>query len=757
MIQGDTMRYSLLVLVCLFIPIALVSQELDTLRYYASNSEFIYYDDPAITMQAARFDLPAPGYIRSVKLLLGGESGTARLHLYGHEGGVAAPLLQRSIIEPITIRKSRTGLEQIDIVLPNPPFCGNNQIFVALDIVEGEITLLSDYRAKSPSCTSARDSYYYQLLKLADNSWRWGIYSYAIDLEIEYPSKLPRGYLADVTIDAKLDDSLSNNRSIGWHDINGDSFIDLLVDGRLYRNNGDGSFADITTPSGISGRPKANVFIDLNNDAHVDILFLGSADEQNDASPGIAFINAGDGSFKPSSSILPLLTRPTSASIADVDGDGYLDLFVGQSTERMPDTLSSRLLINDRNLGFIDRTEALRSEERRTIHNNGSQWVDFNNDGAPDLYVVGTHPTGDEIWENAGDGSFANTTVQALPAGRYGSPARGRGCAWADYDNDGDMDLLRPLAIPVHLDAEALSAGAIMANSGHPRYETSDDRRVLGIEYEEDRTGGAWGDVNNDGLLDFVTTTTNRCRFSELYLQEPGGSFTSATFEYGLFRISAGDDAIWADYDNDGKLDLITTVNGRLRLFKNSAPAVNNYLLLDMVGQHAVGARVTVTAGEMRYTREVTSGRGLLMQEPTRLHFGIGGANRVDSVIVRWNNGRTERITDLEANKLHAIREGEAQSLASGDARVLSAVPNPFSTRLVIAYEMSARMPVTLGIYTVDGEQVKMLVDGTTGPGTHEAVWDGSDEQGSKMPQGTYMYRLKSMDHETTGRIVLIR
>src|SRR5690606_29183072 len=112
------------------------------------------------------------------------------------------------------------------------------------------------------------------------------------------------------------------------------------------------------------------------------------------------------------------------------------------------------------------------------------------------------------------------------------------------------------------------------------------------IEFEARHTGGAWGDVNNDGLSDFIITTSCGCRYVDLYIQQPGGRFELQTFEYGLRRVAAGDDAVWVDFDNDGRLDLATISDGRLKIFRNMFPTGDNYVELDIEGSDAIGGQV---------------------------------------------------------------------------------------------------------------------------------------------------------------------
>lgn len=746
---------------------SLSAQERDTLSFYQSRSGYVYFRNPDVVLQAARFVNPAPGHIREISIALGGPSadGTARLRIFGHEGGVPAPVLEEDLIEPIILRKSKSGFERITLQIPERPFLANNQFFIAVDRIDSGVVFLSDKIEKNPFCSLGDDEFHFQILKQADGGWRWEKYSFAVDVVMDYPTVVPLYPMGDAAGGLGILDTLLHNRSIAWADVDENGYLDLLWDGRLYLNKEGKHFELANEEVKIEGAPAANLFLDANNDGDIDILFLGSRDTSHPASR--LFLGSGGLSFTPIDLVLPGVDSPTSFSVADVDGDGYLDVFVGQSNRAMdvqsPIWQTCHLLLNANGKGFIDasdRIPLLASDSTSQAY--GSQFLDADNDGDPDLYVARRYPQRSLLLYNDGTGRFTpktglhNDIVHELGAGSGGD--------WKDFDNDGDNDLLYPRLIHPYLRKYRDAEGSHIYVREDDDVSLAKHASISGtdaIDYEERHAGGIWGDVNNDGLLDALFTTSSDCRFAELYTQNAEHAFTLNTFEYGLHWSSAGEDAVWVDFDNDGWLDLCAIEWNRLRLYKNPGDGgVNGYVEIDPVAKNGspdVGASATVYVGEKHITREVTIGRGVLMGDPSRLHYGIGTDRKVDSIVIEWSDGLREVFTDVDANAVNRLVKGSSSAFTSSTAASISAVPNPFKDQLQIYYTIPERQRVRLEIYNQSGVLIKVFSDEETDAGTHSVVWEADDIAGSKVAAGVYVYRLILPDGEVSGRAVLTR
>ncbi|MEP7219794.1 MAG: VCBS repeat-containing protein, partial [Bacteroidota bacterium] len=445
-----------LVIIC-FVVCAVCSAasagELDTLWGYNPHSKYIYYSGPNISLQAARFEPLAPGYVESVTIVLGGaaDHGSATVHIFGHEGGISAPVLSTDLLPPITITKTRPGIQQILVKLPKPVFISGTQFFIGVNDLSAGLVLLSDRSVKRMSCRSELDTFSYQFIRYADGSWKWGRYGYAISAIIRYPKAASPAYLTNIARQSHgLDSSLCNG-SISWCDLDHDGYLDLLVGGKVFHNDHGGQFIDITAQSGVSGRPRANAFIDMDGDGNMDLLFIGSLDSGSRRS--VLFHNTGNGAFERRSIDLPDIINPTSFSIADINQDGRPDIFIGQD-RKDTETVAplNYLLLNDGGKNFTDASNLLYGDAHASTGSRGSRWVDVNNDGHLDLFVAGS-ANGIELWRNNGNGTFTDIAGSLLPS--LSSPERGRfsGGDWADYSGTGRQGLLLP---------RSLGAGALI-------------------------------------------------------------------------------------------------------------------------------------------------------------------------------------------------------------------------------------------------------------------------------------------------------
>lgn len=733
---------------------------IDTLSAFNPNSRYHYYRIHSVSAQAARFQPVAGGKLIRASVLLGGATadGTARLRVFGNEIGAAVPFMEQDLVAPITLKKTQKGVERIEVYFSSPIAISGHQFFIAVDQLSDGVLLISDSEIKSATCTDGTEEFRYQCIKTSDNRWWTGKYAYGISAIMNYDGAAP--LLTDMTSEGGLEDIPSINESMAWADIDDDGYPDLLTSGRLYRNLGNRKFRDITLEMGLAGLPRANLFLDINTDGRIDILFLGSTDSTTSSS--VLFVATESGSFRRKLLELPGLEDPTSFSLADFDSDGYIDLFLGQGRDSTGTPLRNVLLLNDRKEAFIDRTSLLYPAAYQLRASQGSQWTDVNGDGFPDLFVVNQGEDACEMWRNNGDGTFS---MVYGPAGTAPAQIRSVGALgghWRDYNKDGAPDLLlsqhsrlatvgnQPRQSGVVLEVEdALSFGLSPVSLDS-----------MSIPYGELRGGGTWGDVDNDGELDILLASGSGCRFADLYVRNEHGKYEARTAQYGLLHVPTGPGAMWIDIDNDGLLDLATFLHHRLHLYRNTSPRENNYASIDVSTAGGIGTKVELYASGQRYAEEVTSGHGLLLQDPLRLHIGLGSVAVIDSMIVRWPDGQIEVVRDVAVNATTKIRrsttEPNTQPLSSGiaDIRVF---PNPFSNRVEIIYRLAERQRVVVEIFSQDGRPVAKLHDDVQDAGVQSIAWTAIGDDGGRLPQGEYLYRITGGSNVMTGILMLVR
>jgi hypothetical protein len=272
------------------------------------------------------------------------------------------------------------------------------------------------------------------------------------------------------------------------------------------------------------------------------------------------------------------------------------------------------------------------------------------------------------LWLNRGDGAFENVAPRLGVAGDEVDGWFGHtiGAAWGDYDNDGDLDLFTAdLAHPRYI--QFSNRSRLYENLGpgtEPRFR--DRRAESAIRFEETHSNPAWADVDNDGDLDLYITSIYENRRSFLYENlgrpYPDSSvvFREATWLSGT-RAFNGWGCGFADFDNDGDPDLVVGSGSGLRLFRNDTRSANHWLQVRCVGTNAnragIGCRVTVRRGTRTWIREVEGGSGTTSQNSLVQHFGLGASADPVDVEVRFGPNSLVRLEGVLPDQQVVVRE----------------------------------------------------------------------------------------------------
>jgi len=462
---------------------------------------------------------------------------------------------------------------------------------------------------------------------------------------------------------------------------------------KLYRNNRNGTFADVTKAAGIDVELYGmGVAVgDYNNDGFPDVLITCVGQNR-------LFQNTGKGTFVDVTKASGLAGRQafsTSAVWFDYDRDGLLDLFVCNYVNWSPehDVFCS---LDGKNKSYCT-PEAYRGETCWLFHNRGNgtledvtaasgifdtsskslgvAMIDFDQDGWPDLFVANdTQPN--KLYRNLRNGKFKDAAVEAgLAFSNEGKARAGMGVDVGDFENSG-----RPGIAITNFDNEMVglyrSAAAgqfddvsLAAGVGGP------SKTTLGF-------GCGFADLDLDGRLDLVVAnghiddTVRNIRGNVGYAQPPHlflnlgkGKFQdAATTNGGDFaapRVGRG--LAFGDFDRDGDVDiLLTTNNGPAYLFRNDVQSGNRSLRLYLTGtksnRDAIGAVVRIFHGGISQMRVVRSGSSYLSQSERALTFGVGKADQVDRITVEWPSGATQEFTTIATKKAHQITENKGLS-----------------------------------------------------------------------------------------------
>jgi len=453
---------------------------------------------------------------------------------------------------------------------------------------------------------------------------------------------------------------------------------------RLYRNDGKWRFTDVTSQAGVAGE---GIFgtgcsaADYDNDGDVDLYILNYG-------PNVLYRNNGNGTFTNVSKESGLADSRWSVSAVwfDYNGDGLLDVYVGNyllyddgkfrdfyPAQGYPGPLSysgqpDALYRNNGDGTFTDVTKAagVHQEDGRAMSVTAA---DFDNDGDLDIYVA-NDAMENYYFENNGDGTFAEKALQkGVAFGEGGQGVASMGPAVGDLDRNGWLDMFVP-------DLNYCSLFLQGPKGFVNRTEQSGLATIMG-QY------AGWAaimfDYDNDGWLDILTVHGNA---HHEYVQEDtlvrnlgNGKFADVSDVSGQYfhEKYVGRGATWGDYDNDGDVDVvIINLNDHPKVLRNDGGNRNNWLNIEprlkLAGggtRAAIGARVVVTAGGLRQIDDVMPVRGYLSQGDERLHFGLGSAAVADSVEIRWPGGVIQKLENVKANQFLRL-EHDAQSPGGG-------------------------------------------------------------------------------------------
>lgn len=448
-----------------------------------------------------------------------------------------------------------------------------------------------------------------------------------------------------------------------WGDYNNDGYEDLFVANSrpgirnsLYLNNGDGSFTKIRTGSVATegGNSAAAIWGDYDNDGFLDLLVTNPGADFS-SRPNFLYRNRGDGTFQKITSGRLVTDSKTAfdATWADFDRDGQLDLFVPDYGK------NSNTVYRNRGDQTFERFGAppITSQGGYSV---ASAWSDYNNDGWIDLFVANGPARDNFLYRNGPGGKFTAVRTGPVPNDLSNS----LGTAWGDYDNDGLPDLFVCNGFVLTVENNFL-----YHNDGGGNFTKINSGSIVS---ESGSFGScAWGDYDNDGYLDLLVTETLG-KPNRLYHNNGDGTFAPITTGSVVTDIGVSRSCAWADYNNDGFLDLFI---GNFDQF-GQLPAQNNFLYqndgntnqwlkLKLVGtasnRAAIGAKIRVLANiggqPVWQLREISGGSGWSGQSSLVAHFGLRETTNIDTVRIEWPSGLVQEMHQVAAGRLLTITE----------------------------------------------------------------------------------------------------
>jgi hypothetical protein len=494
---------------------------------------------------------------------------------------------------------------------------------------------------------------------------------------------------------------------VAFFDYDNDGWLDVLIlsgtrlDGappgttnRLYKNNRDGTFTDVTEKAGLvrTGWASAVSVGDYDNDGFDDLFvtYYGH---------NVLYRNNGNGTFTDVTAKAGLaqgtVRYGSGCTWVDYDRDGHLDLFVANyldtTLEKLPrpgenpdcrfrgvpvncgprglPTGYVQLFRNNGNGTFTDVSQASGVAAARGSYPMTAVAADYDNDGWPDVYVA-CDSTPSWLFRNQHDGTFRQEGLErGVALSEDGLEQAGMGVAVGDYDVDGHLDIFKTnFSDDTHV---------LYRSDGTGYFTDATIRAGLGVETRYVGWGTGMVDLDNDGLPDLFVVTgsvypeveralpTYPFRTPRLVFRNLGGGRFEELIEEagpGVAAVHPSRGCAFGDFDNDGDVDvLVMNMNEPPSLLRNDVTGGGRWLKVLLQGvksnRSAIGARVTARYGGRTQVQEVTAQSSFYSANDRRLHFGLGTATFAD-LTIRWPNGATEAIPKVEAGQLVVVREG---------------------------------------------------------------------------------------------------
>jgi enediyne biosynthesis protein E4 len=487
----------------------------------------------------------------------------------------------------------------------------------------------------------------------------------------------------------------STGAGIAFLDYNGDGYLDIYflngsyikeinhsrgrklagkLKNALYRNNGNGTFTDVTSQAGVGnqGYGMGCLWVDYDNDGDTDLYITNYG-------TNVLYRNNGNGTFTDvtmKAGVGGNNIFSTGCTFLDYDNDGFLDLYVGNyllydpnykyffAAEAFPGPLSYQGQADTlyRNLGNetfedVTRKAGVYNPQGRAM---GVASCDLDNNGSMDIFVA-NDAMENYFYSNSGKGTFTNIALlSGTGFGQNGEATSAMGPEFGDFDLDGLIDIMVP----------DMAYSCLYRNTGKGFFVEMSAQNGIAVACGQYTSwSGNFFDYDNDGFLDiFISNGDSHHLEPEedlLFRNIKGKKFQDVSAQSGKdFQakfVSRG--SAVGDFDNDGDLDIVVlNLNNRPRLLRNEGGNRNHWLMIRLIGKQsnrdAIGSRVRLTSGGITQTRNVISSSGYLSQSDFRLHFGLGKNEKAEQIEIHWPDGKIQVLKNIHANQILTVTQG---------------------------------------------------------------------------------------------------
>jgi hypothetical protein len=457
--------------------------------------------------------------------------------------------------------------------------------------------------------------------------------------------------------------------------------LDGKLHNQLYRNNGNGTFTDVTAAAGVgdTGFGMGCLSADYDNDGDADLYVTNYGRNR-------LYRNNGDGSFTDVAEKAGVAEERWSVGCTffDLDGDGFLDLYVGNylvydpdykfyfAAEAFPGPLAYQgvpdVLFRNRGDGTFEEISVKAGVANPQGRAMGVSAADYDNDGDPDVYVANDGME-NYFYENQGNLTFKNVALLTNTGfGQNGEATSAMGPEFGDFNGDGLIDVMVP----------DMGYGCLYANTGKGYFEEKSARLgIAAVLGQYTSWSGNFFDFDHDGDLDIFITNGDSHHLEpeeDTLLRNDGGArFVDISSQVGadLQKKYVGRGSAAGDFDDDGDLDLLVlNLNAGARLLRNDGGNRGAWLMIGFTGKEsnrdAIGTRIRVTTGGVSQTAVVRSSSGYLSQSGSRVHFGLGNNSKADTVEITWPNREVQILKDVLVNQVLLLTEPSAKKKQEG-------------------------------------------------------------------------------------------
>lgn len=721
------------------------------------------YKSKSITTHCERFVINSNFDLKKVRLgLLSNKTNTSCIiKIYKYEGQQSVPRSENEVIPEILVKKEKIGYEDIEVNLSQVLNINNEQVFVCIESISDGLYLITDDTYKQPYCRNEKDVFTNQMQKDKSGRWFFSNFSYSISLYgEELEEKNESKYFKENTSDyfeKGILDTINNSKfkQITVFDAENDGLKEIIINNIAFTyNTKSQKFVKTKLNDILSKTSIANYVFDFNGDNKLDLLVVDKVKNRIDSNKFASNISiydniVGDKKYKVLSNEYLQLSSISSIYINDLNIDGKEEIVITQNSDTS--TLRNYYLTNQNN--HLQLNDLLNTENVSTngvfsfvFNNSGDKQVSiFNNKGVMENWTLNNetnekHSKKRDIKTKKNSDSLINVT---------------NSYDIAVVNNLNNLDGTTYLNNTLYKQISRKTDNGLISFKKVENQDSLKDEVVNTDSWIIANTGIASGDIDNDGDEDVILFTEDSCYCANLLINQ-NGNLVKQNATSGFNGYSLGKDGILTDINQDGKLDLLTFSNGKFTILTNTSSNSNQFVgIIDKSNSnYSEGSTFILYSGNDKLQKEYRTNYSWFMQSPKEVHFGLDNRKNIDSLYVTNEKG-TKIFYDLKINEINDLSILKSKTFEPNAE--ISSFPNPFTTSISIELQSNIFEDIDVNIVDVNGNITRDLFNGKLKSHKLQIDWNGYDNQGNIVRNGTYFVTFNYKDKSFTSKIVKVQ